>query len=178
MNNSGSVLPSYQGKSSFWNLGGRSVWCWPSGQLSASDDEAAFALRPTTSVDRVFNILTTSARLGSSSAMAGCTEGDAAEGGGDGGGDVGGVVDWDAVAVDRKDRRDVDTRLSRAVFGRDAGPRLRSSYSRSVITPVGLCPCAADTLTGLCPLAHGLRGEGGEIGLTCAYRLSTVTRYK
>jgi hypothetical protein len=100
--------------------------------------------------------------------MAGCTEGDATEGGGDGGGVVGGAAGWDAAAVDRKDRRDVDTRLSRAVFGWDAGPLLRSSYSRSMITPAGLCPRAADTLTGLCPLAHGLRRERGEIGLTCA----------
>jgi hypothetical protein len=155
MNNSGSVFPSYRGKSSFWNLGGRSVWCWSSGRLSASDDKAAFALRPATSANRVCNILTTSARLGSSSAMAGCTEGDAAEVGGEGGGAVGGAVGGDAAAIDRKDRRDVNTRLSRAVFGRDAGPLLRSSYSRSVITPAGLCPRAADTLTGLCPLAHG-----------------------
>jgi hypothetical protein len=57
--------------------------------------------------------------------------------------------------------------VSRAVFGMDVGPLLRSSYSRSVITPAGLCPRAADTLTGLYPLAHGLRRERDEIGLTC-----------
>jgi hypothetical protein len=104
--------------------------------------------------------------------MAGCTEGDATEVGGDGGGAVGGAVGGDTSAVDRKDRRDVDTRLSRAVFDRDAGPLLRSSYSRSVITPAGLCPRAADTLTGLYPLAHCLRRERGEIGLTCLPFLS------
>jgi hypothetical protein len=125
------------------------------GRLSASDDEAAFALRPATSTDKVCNILTTSARLGSSSAMAGCTEGDAAKVGGDGGGALGGAVGGDAATVDQKDQRDIDTRLSRAVFGRDAEPLLRSSYSRSVVTPTGLCPRAANKLTGLCPLAHG-----------------------
>jgi hypothetical protein len=56
--------------------------------------------------------------------------------------------------------------MSRAVFGRDAGPRLRSSYSRSVVASAGLCPHADDSLAGLYPLAHGLREERDEIGLT------------
>jgi hypothetical protein len=56
--------------------------------------------------------------------------------GGEGGGLVGwgavaaaGVVDDDAVEVesDEEDRRDRDTRLSRAPKSRVAGPRLRSS---------------------------------------------------
>jgi hypothetical protein len=41
--------------------------------------------------------------------------------------------------------------MSRAVFGRDAGPRLRSSYSRSVVASAGLCPHADDSLAGLYP---------------------------
>jgi hypothetical protein len=50
--------------------------------------------------------------------------------------------------------------VSRALCDRDAGPRLRSSYSRSVVTTAGLCPHAAHACRVMPPGAR-LR-EGGR----------------
>jgi hypothetical protein len=68
------------------------------------------------------------------------------EGGGAAAGGGLAVVEWAG-----EDRRACDTRLSRAVCDRDAGPRLRSSYSRSVVTTAGLCPHAAARALGYAP---------------------------
>jgi hypothetical protein len=48
---------------------------------------------------------------------------------------VGGAMEGeDAAGCDEEeDRETLDTRLSRALVPKDAGPRLRSSYSRSVV---------------------------------------------
>jgi hypothetical protein len=84
-----------------------------------------------------------------------------------GGGDVGFGWRWAKVAVEGsvvwedEDRRRRDTRLSRALCDRDAGPRLRSSYSRSVVSRRGYAPLP-HTLAGLCPQARGL-GRRKEI---------------
>jgi hypothetical protein len=59
-------------------------------------------------------------------------------------GDEGAGGGWtdgeDALEEVVEDRRLPDTRLSRAVIGKDAGPRLRSSYPRSVVTTAGYAP--------------------------------------
>jgi hypothetical protein len=61
--------------------------------------------------------------------MAGCTKEEVAEDVGEGGGSGGDMVavELDAAAVEREDRRDADTRLSRALNPRAGGPWLRSS---------------------------------------------------
>jgi hypothetical protein len=56
---------------------------------------------------------------------------------------------------------DVLRPMSRALCDRDAGPRLRSSYSRSVVITVGLCPHAAHACRVMPPGAR-LREEEGE----------------
>jgi hypothetical protein len=82
------------------------------------------------------------------------------------GGDVGFGWWWAVVAVEgsvvweEEDRRLRDTRLSRALCDRDAGPRLRSSYSRSVVTTAGLCPHAAHTRRVMPPGAWLREGVG------------------
>ncbi|KAJ1264687.1 hypothetical protein BS78_08G019500 [Paspalum vaginatum] len=124
-----------RGKSHFWNLGGRSGSRGPSGRPPAllSDDEAdcsfiaaTSALMDVSSVVRDFSVSITSAMVGS--LMAAECGGEVEEDCGDGeelGLWAAAVEDWVERVGD--DRRDRDTRLSRAAMPRVAGPRLRSS---------------------------------------------------
>jgi hypothetical protein len=66
-----------------------------------------------------------------------------------------------SVVGEDEDRRRRDTRLSRALCDRDAGPRLRSSYSRSVVITAGLCPHAAHACRVM-PPGTRLREEEGD----------------
>jgi len=124
----GSDLPSKRGKSSFWNLGGRSKSRCPPPALSDVEADFSFSASMSAFMEDIsslkdFSISTTSAIVGS--AMVGRGWVDAVEDVGDGGG-----VGWAAAVVAwevDEDRRDRDTRLSRAFSPSDGGPRLRSS---------------------------------------------------
>jgi hypothetical protein len=56
-----------------------------------------------------------------------------------------------------EDRETLDTRLSRVVCCRDAVPRLRSSYSRSVVNHDGVMPPRRSTLRRVLPPGVWLR---------------------
>ncbi|KAG8059440.1 hypothetical protein GUJ93_ZPchr0002g23339 [Zizania palustris] len=114
---SGSDLPSKRGKSIFWNRGGRSVWCWPSCWALEAVEEATFSCMPAMSVCifatapvRDWSIFITYVMAGwSPSPMVVGAEVAVDEEACDGDGGWAGVED-----VVEEDRRDADTRLSRA----------------------------------------------------------------
>lgn len=97
----GSDLPSYHGKSNFWNHGGRSLWCSsepdPLLKEGAGATASAACWRVSTLVVRVSIVLARLAMMVARSAAAGSAMVDVTDGVGDGGvvGLSGGVVEDD-----------------------------------------------------------------------------------
>ncbi|KAG2590953.1 hypothetical protein PVAP13_5NG454340 [Panicum virgatum] len=130
-------FPIVAGKSIFWNRGGRSLWCSPEPCLLLDDDERsavrtaiAWALESTvtcrslTALTRVSTVVFRSAFSPELSPMVTAGDGGAAVACG---GCVAAVAGGGELAREGEDRRDRDTRLSRASNPWVAGPRLRSS---------------------------------------------------
>ena len=120
MKSIGSVVPSNRGKSSFWNLGGRSTRGGSSRSPppSVDDEDDLSFMVAFTAANSVWKDCISSMRslmVGSAMVMEWSVEVVGVEGDGGGQERVG------------EDRRDADTRLSSASTPNVAGPRLRSS---------------------------------------------------